>query len=42
MRLLCSWMIRAHCHRAIKLSGALGVFAPEKEIIEVRSRQRNL
>jgi len=34
MRLLCSWMIRAHCHRVIKLSGTLGSFAPEKELIE--------
>ncbi len=34
MRLLCSWMVRAHCHKAIKLSAALDVFAPEKEIVE--------
>lgn len=34
MRLLCSWMIRSHCHRVIKLSGTLGKFAPEKELIE--------
>ncbi len=34
MRLLCSWMCRAHCHRVIKLSGALGQFAPEKELVE--------
>mmetsp|Transcript_12657 Transcript_12657/g.13570 ORF Transcript_12657/g.13570 Transcript_12657/m.13570 type:complete len:754 (-) Transcript_12657:839-3100(-) len=34
MRLLCSWMCRAHCHRIIKLSGTLGQFAPEKELIE--------
>lgn len=34
MRLLCSWMCRAHCHRLIKLSGTLGQFAPEKELIE--------
>jgi len=27
-------MIRAHCHRVIKLSGTLGSFAPEKELIE--------
>lgn len=27
-------MIRAHCHRVIKLSGTLGKFAPEKELIE--------
>jgi digalactosyldiacylglycerol synthase len=34
MRLLCSWMIRAHCHRVIKLSGTLGKFAPDKELVE--------
>eukprot|EP00980_Cylindrotheca_fusiformis_P009374 scaffold2047_cov129-Cylindrotheca_fusiformis.AAC.53 len=34
MRLLCSWMCRAHCHRIIKLSGTLGEFAPEKELVE--------
>jgi digalactosyldiacylglycerol synthase len=34
MRLLCSWMCRAHCHRLIKLSGTLGNFAPEKELVE--------
>jgi digalactosyldiacylglycerol synthase len=34
MRLLCSWMCRAHCHRIIKLSGTLGKFAPEKELVE--------
>ncbi len=34
MRLLCAWMCRAHCHRIIKLSGTLGQFAPEKELIE--------
>lgn len=34
MRLLCSWMCRAHCHRLIKLSGTLGQFAPEKELVE--------
>lgn len=34
MKLLCSWMCRAHCHRIIKLSGALGTFAPEKELVE--------
>jgi len=34
MRLLCSWMCRAHCHRVIKLSGTLGNFAPEKELVE--------
>ena len=34
MRLLCAWMCRAHCHRIIKLSGTLGKFAPEKELIE--------
>jgi len=34
MRLLCSWMCRAHCHRIIKLSGTLGQFAPEKELVE--------
>jgi digalactosyldiacylglycerol synthase len=27
-------MCRAHCHRIIKLSGTLGQFAPEKELIE--------
>lgn len=27
-------MCRAHCHRIIKLSGTLGRFAPEKELIE--------
>lgn len=34
MRLLSSWMCRAHCHRIIKLSGTLGKFAPEKELVE--------
>jgi len=34
MRLLCSWMCRAHCHRIIKLSGTLDSFAPEKELVE--------
>lgn len=34
MRLLCSWMCRAHCHRVIKLSGTLGQVAPEKELVE--------
>mmetsp|Transcript_17511 Transcript_17511/g.33197 ORF Transcript_17511/g.33197 Transcript_17511/m.33197 type:complete len:883 (+) Transcript_17511:1648-4296(+) len=34
MRLLTSWMCRAHCHRIIKLSGTLGKFAPEKELVE--------
>lgn len=34
MRLLCSWMCRAHCHRIVKLSGTLGEFAPEKELVE--------
>ena len=34
MRLLCAWMCRAHCHRLIKLSGTLGKFAPEKELVE--------
>lgn len=34
MRLLCSWMCRAHCHRIIKLSGTLDKFAPEKELVE--------
>ncbi|GMH70781.1 hypothetical protein TL16_g05492, partial [Triparma laevis f. inornata] len=34
MRFLCSWMVRAHCHKVIKLSGALLDFAEEKEITE--------
>jgi len=34
MRLLCSWMCRAHCHRIIKLSGTLDKMAPEKELVE--------
>jgi len=34
MRLLTVWMCRAHCHRIIKLSGTLGSFAPEKELVE--------
>lgn len=34
MRLLCSWMCRAHCHRIIKLSGTLDQMAPEKELVE--------
>ena len=34
MKLLCSWMIRAHCHRVIKLSDGLGVFAEEKEVTD--------
>ena len=34
MKLLCSWMCRAHCHRLIKLSGTLSSFAPEKELVE--------
>ena len=27
-------MCRAHSHRLIKLSGTLGIFAPEKELVE--------
>ena len=34
MKLLCTWMCRSHCHRLIKLSGTLGQYAPEKELIE--------
>lgn len=34
MRLLCSWMCRAHCHRVIKLSATLGAVAPTKELVE--------
>ncbi len=34
MKLLASWMCRAHVHRLIKLSGTLGQFAPEKELVE--------
>lgn len=34
MRLLCSWMCRAHCHRVIKLSGTLDEVAREKELVE--------
>lgn len=34
MRLLCSWMCRAHCHRVIKLSGTIDKVAPDKELIE--------
>ncbi|CAB9521529.1 Digalactosyldiacylglycerol synthase 1, chloroplastic [Seminavis robusta] len=34
MKLLCTWMCRSHCHRLIKLSGTLPVYAPEKELIE--------
>jgi digalactosyldiacylglycerol synthase len=34
MRLLCSWMCRAHCHRLIKLSATLDPVAPEKELVE--------
>ena len=34
MRLLCSWMCRAHCHRIVKLSGTLDKVAPEKELVE--------
>lgn len=34
MKLLCSWMCRAHCHRVIKLSGTLFKVAPEKELVE--------
>ena len=34
MKLLCSWMCRAHCHRVIKLSGTLDKVAPEKELVE--------
>lgn len=34
MRLLVSWMCRAHCHRVIKLSGTLDKVAPEKELVE--------
>lgn len=34
MKLLCTWMCRSHCHRLIKLSGTLGEYAPEKELIE--------
>lgn len=34
MKLLTSWMCRAHCHRVIKLSGTLQQFCPEKELVE--------
>ncbi len=34
MRLLSSWMCRAHCHRLIKLSGTIQPLAPEKELVE--------
>ncbi|GMI08260.1 hypothetical protein TrVE_jg10459 [Triparma verrucosa] len=34
MRFLCSWMVRAHCHKVVKLSGALLEFAEEKEVVE--------
>ncbi|KAL7580794.1 hypothetical protein ACA910_001072 [Epithemia clementina (nom. ined.)] len=34
MRLLCSWMCRAHCHRIIKLSGTIDKVAPDKELVE--------
>jgi len=34
MRLLSSWMCRAHCHRLIKLSGTIQDLAPEKELVE--------
>lgn len=34
MKILCSWMCRAHCHRVIKLSATLDQFAPEKELVE--------
>jgi len=34
MRLLCSWMCRAHCHRVVKLSGTIDKVAPEKELVE--------
>ena len=34
MRLLVSWMCRAHCHRLIKLSGTFDKIAPEKELVE--------
>uniref|UniRef100_A0A7S2YFG6 digalactosyldiacylglycerol synthase n=1 Tax=Entomoneis paludosa TaxID=265537 RepID=A0A7S2YFG6_9STRA len=34
MRLLCSWMCRAHCHRVVKLSGTIDKVAPDKELVE--------
>jgi len=34
MRLLSSWMCRAHTHRLIKLSATLDPLAPEKELVE--------
>jgi len=34
LKLMCDWMCRCHCHRVIKLSGTLGKFAPEKELVE--------
>jgi digalactosyldiacylglycerol synthase len=34
MKLLTTWMCRAHCHRVIKLSGTIGKVSPEKELVE--------
>ena len=34
MKILCSWMCRAHCNRVIKLSATLSQFAPEKELVQ--------
>jgi digalactosyldiacylglycerol synthase len=34
MKLLTTWMCRAHCHRLIKLSGTIGKVSPEKELVE--------
>ncbi|KAG5187025.1 hypothetical protein JKP88DRAFT_353820 [Tribonema minus] len=33
VRLMSAWMVRAHCHRVIKLSAALQTYAPEKEAV---------
>lgn len=34
VRAACAFTVRAHCHRIIKLSGALQDYAKEKELVE--------
>uniref|UniRef100_A0A7S1ULM8 Digalactosyldiacylglycerol synthase n=1 Tax=Grammatophora oceanica TaxID=210454 RepID=A0A7S1ULM8_9STRA len=33
LQLLNSWMVRAYCHKLIKLSGVLQTYAPDKEVV---------
>jgi digalactosyldiacylglycerol synthase len=33
VRVMSAWMVRAYCHRVVKLSAALQTYAPEKEMV---------